>query len=280
VATYDPQSNIIRLVIPYKTSYYHPKPGTFYFLHVLNDTRFWESHPFTMAHSSSIHHQISQRTGEDSPLLQDEEDDILVSEVKEVIPSMTFLIRPYDSFTSRLKSAAANCWPEAASLRVLVEGPYGHTQPFDQFNNVLFIVGGSGIVVPLTYLHSLISSVRTRSVRVVWAVRELDFAEDIIQRDFSRLTRSKKLSLKIYITHCGNFGDDLQGTIPKSATVRYGRPNVRNEVESTITSVTTGSLAVVSCGPAAMADQTRRAVVDMLGTTGPSVEYFEESFKW
>jgi predicted ferric reductase len=280
VATYDPQSNIIRLVIPYKTSFYHPNPGTFYYLHVLNDTRFWESHPFTMAHSSSIHHRISQRTGEDSPLLQDEEDGILVSEVKELAPSMTFLIRPYDSFTFRVKSAAAVCWPEAASLRVLVEGPYGHTQPFNQFDNVLFVVGGSGIVVPLTYLHSLISSTRTRSIRVVWAVRERNFAEDIIQRDFGHLNRSKKLSLKICITHCENFRDGLHDTIPKSVIVRYGRPNVRNEVESTITSVTTGSLAVVSCGPAAMADQTRSAVVDMLGPTGPLVEYFEESFKW
>ncbi|KAJ1324890.1 ferric-chelate reductase [Microdochium nivale] len=183
-ATYDPAANMVRLRVPASQACYRPKPGTFYYLHVLNaGGRFWESHPFTMAkldvapagsHDDDDHNNnnndSTDRLG--TSVMSDEEDRLLPSRNSKSTlqrpresATMTFLIRPYDGFTRRLRNAAAATssplGPVPASLRVLVEGPYGHTQPFDKFDNLIFIVGGSGIVVPLAYLSSLLQSSTT-----------------------------------------------------------------------------------------------------------------------
>lgn len=224
-----------------------------------------------MAHASA---STPLSNGEDSPLLGSYDQDISPLDSKQIRPEMTFLIRPYDSFTARLRDATGS----AKSIRMLVEGPYGHTAPFGEFSNVLFIVGGSGIVVPLTHLASLVASPRVRQVRIIWASREHTFVADVLQRDFGTLLSSDKVQVKVCITHL--VGGDLQHRIPKSVEVRFGRPFVGREVEMAMNKVDcSDELAVVSCGPATMADATRAAVVDGMIVDGPSVEYFEESFK-
>ncbi|RXG43553.1 hypothetical protein VDGE_01145 [Verticillium dahliae] len=279
-ATYDPSSNMIRLVVPHSSSFYTPQPGTYYYLHVLSDTKFWESHPFTMAYSTGSRRRSSKDLSEDTPLMENQNDISLASEADAKDPAMTFLIRPYDSFTSRLRDAAGAQWPAPAPLRVLVEGPYGHTQPFHNFDNLLFLVGGSGIVVPLAYLHALVASPRTKSIRIVWASRERGFAEDVAKHDLGPLVGCDKVSVTICITHREDFADDALSALPEAALVRYGRPDVPREVEDAVRAARAGSLAVVACGPARMADDARRAAVDSLGHTEAKVDYFEESFTW
>ncbi|KAH6665316.1 ferric-chelate reductase [Plectosphaerella plurivora] len=279
-ATYDPSSNMVRLVVPHTTSFYQPEPGSFYYLHVLSDRRFWESHPFTMAYSTGHRRRPSKDSTEDTPLMQEDDAISLAHDAGET-PSMTFLVRPYDGFTGRLKDAAASSWPAPAPLRVLVEGPYGHTQPFDAFENVLFVVGGSGIAVPLAYLSALVSSGRTRTVRIVWAVREVAFAEDVLTRDVGVLADSTKVSLRVFVTHRDLPGGDvLRRSFPDAASVAHHRPDVSGEVAEAVRSAGKQSLAVVACGPARMADDARRAVVEAQADATPRIEYFEESFTW
>lgn len=228
-ASYDPAANMVRLEIPAGKALYRPAPGTFYYLHVLSGGRFWESHPFTMAKLADDDvrrvgggGEEGRRSGRVSPAMSDEEEHLLAGQVSARVPStstgtaitrsypgkwwwwptesssssssssrMTFLIRPYDGFTARLRDkavrAAAAHEPAStsaattsatshlgidsvpASLRVLVEGPYGHTQPLDRYDNIIFVVGGSGIVVPMAYVSGLLgassssSSLRTQS---------------------------------------------------------------------------------------------------------------------
>ncbi|KJR84322.1 ferric-chelate reductase [Sporothrix schenckii 1099-18] len=289
-ATYDPQSNIVRVVVPYNASLYQPQPGTFYYLNVLNDKRFWESHPFTVATVASLEKKrgpipnvdtdvdanasssISPKKRRLPPQLvelenqsnaQSDTDDVnlgvdtdadtptsvehdtsensrllsntnygstcchnpyqlssptfqstvssAVSPPAHAASSMTFLIRPYDSFTGRLRdkaAAAANpaysstdcstgsvpLRPAPANLRVLVDGPYGHAQRFDdEYDSVLFVVGGSGIVVALSHLTGLghdytlskatAAGRRLKHIRIIWAVREAAFAAEVLQKD-------------------------------------------------------------------------------------------------
>ncbi|KAL0934847.1 ferric-chelate reductase [Colletotrichum truncatum] len=291
LATYDANSNIIRLSVPYSTSLYEPKPGTYYYLHVLSDKRFWESHPFTMACTTTNQHFARKSSSEQTPLLVAGDRDGLgggepMSEIelqpRNGTPSMTFLIRPYDSFTSRLRDAAAADWPRPARLRVFVEGPYGHTQPFSQFDDLLFVVGGSGVVVPLAHLAKLTeASSRARSIKVVWAVRELSFAVDVLRQDFEDAFDSGKLSVDVYVTQTSlatNAGrpDDW----PEQVRLFYGRPDVREEVEYAATGSDKSRLAVVACGPNVMADDARKSVVEMLGRGYSRIEYFQESFNW
>ncbi|KEY73918.1 hypothetical protein S7711_07761 [Stachybotrys chartarum IBT 7711] len=268
LATYDASSNIVRLQVPSHTSFYTPKAGTYYFLMVLNDARCWESHPFTVALPSNRNKGLrSKILGEDSPLLEprsDDETDGLGGHGEK--DAMTFLIRPYDSFTRRLREKAEEHGPLAAStVRVVVEGPYGHTEPLHRFKHVLFLVGGSGIVVPLSYLHSLTSP----SIHIHWAVREPRFAEAVLQTEFRN---APDVSVDIYMTASP---DLLEGV-----RCHAGRLDVAAEVESAVGRVGKESLAVVACGPAGLADDARRAVVEALGRAEGVVEYFEESFQW
>ncbi|TDZ13457.1 Ferric/cupric reductase transmembrane component B [Colletotrichum spinosum] len=286
-ATYDANSNIIRLSVPYSTSFYEPKPGTYYYLHVLSDKRCWESHPFTMACTTTNQHHTRKFSSEQTPLLvagDESHEPISEAELqpRSGSPSMTFLIRPYDSFTGRLRDAAAAPWPRPARLRVFVEGPYGHTQPFSQFDDLLFIVGGSGIVVPLAHLaHLTRAGSRARSVKIVWAVRELTFAADVLRQDFEDAFESGKLSVDVYVTqHSLASNAERPEDWPEQARLLHGRPDVREEVQGAATTAERSRLAVVACGPNVMADDARRSVVEMLGRGYSRIEYFQESFNW
>ena len=258
-------------------------------------------------------------TGEETSLLSGSGKDSS-SPSRTAEPTMNFLIRPYDSSTRRLaqRAAAAPEWPRPASLRVIVEGPYGHTQPFHRFDSLLFVVGGSGIVVPLSYLDTLLATTTTatrrqrRRIHIVWAVRETAFASSVLREDLREYFRARDngfapLSLDVYVTggaavaaaaaaggdadEVGVVEDSLSFQLaseelpPKGFHVRHGRPDARDEVEDAVRELGDGDrLAVVACGPARMADDARKAVVDLLGRgrapSPSSIEYFEESFNW
>ena len=292
-ATYNRESDIIRLTIPYSSSYYQPRPGTYYYIHVLNDARFWESHPFTVAaitprqptQEVQYVRRRSLPTDEGAFLLQNEpepDSPALYEETTQKPSStLTFLLRPYDSFTARLRDRAAANGPDGASLRVLVDGPYGHTQRFDRFDHVLFIVGGSGIVVPLSHIEALSKPLtRPSSVRIIWAVREAGFAAEVVREDFGDVLDHGKVSLDIHMTK--REGIEHSGMIdhPQGVRLLSHRPDVCAEIECAARTTGGGSLAVVACGPARMADDARRTVVDMLGRSHVNIEYFEESFNW
>ncbi|PHH51000.1 Ferric reductase transmembrane component 3 [Ceratocystis fimbriata CBS 114723] len=267
--SYSPSANILLLSVSCRNSLYRPKPGTFYYIYALNSRCFWESHPFTVA-------TISFATGEAScyedctaPLLDTPKPCKKPTEI-------LFLIRPYGGFTERLKASALQ---GPRKMRILIEGPYGHSIPLGDFTTSLFIVGGSGIAVPLSYLTHLLAA--KRSVRVVWAVREPAFVSDVIERDLARLLSSlggsiDGLSLDIYVTS----GEVCHAATPPGVTLFRGRPAVDMEVQETVAGVGAGRLAVVACGPGVMADDARAAVVKAIARGYTQTEYFEEAFNW
>ena len=127
----------------------------------------------------------AKETTEDSdelgPLLQlrssyEMPDATVGEEVTERKPDVaTILVRPYDQFTGRLRDLATEMGGEPRSLRVIIEGPYGHTRRLERFDKVIFITGGSGIAVPLSYLDMLLkrgAGSAVSSVEVHWAVRQ------------------------------------------------------------------------------------------------------------
>ena len=352
-ATYDKDANMVRLSIPYGTSFYQPKPGTYYYLHHLDDVRFWESHPFTVSSIRAVSdptedvevndddcqsyeelgESISLLTGRISPRAYEPDGSdntggnhdnsrnhhkTATTATSQASPTINFLIRPYDSSTRRLAHAASATWPEPAQMRVIVEGPYGHTRPFHTFESLLFVVGGSGIVVPLSYLDTILQAAVDRStdatgeeedagdgaragsplrrradrrVHVVWAVREAAFVSSVLRRDLRDLTRRRRahygvsFTLDVYVTGAADSDADCieLDKLPSGFNVLHDRPDVRDEVRGAARELGVRErLAVVACGPARMADDARKAVVDVLGTgrQGSSIEYFEESFNW
>jgi NAD(P)H-flavin reductase len=190
---------------------------------------------------------------------------------------MVFLIRPYDGFTSRLQQ---RCLLRPTDLPVLIEGPYGHSEPLHTFPNILFIVGGSGIAVPLSHLSSLLSpDSAIQSLKIVWAVRQHGFLASILQ-DFKGLLADERVDMEVHVTRREEAYDDVLGEEVRSVRLLTGRPDVRRSVEGMVREAGKQALAVVACGPARMADEARKASVEMLGEGYAGVEYFEESFKW
>lgn len=273
--TYDESSNIVRLQIPTKERVYRVRPGTFYYLTVLDVACSWESHPFTVA---TVRHGAQ---AEQAPLLpsatepqdMDETEGKVVSESA----SMTFLIRPYDSFTERLK-VSASTKQQPATVRVLVDGPYGNTLPLERFSHVLFIVGGSGVVLPLSYLDLLTNQTQNQpSVDIHWAVREPAFAKDVLIKDMAGALAKETVSVNIYGPSRGH---NLLHGVSSQVEEHFGRPDVHSIMASKMAEPDIESLAVVACGPAGMADDARRAVVDALEHAPFDIQYFEEHFTW
>ncbi|KHN93968.1 ferric-chelate reductase [Metarhizium album ARSEF 1941] len=278
-ATYSLSTNIVRLHVPCRFRAYKVRPGTYCYLSVIDDERFWESHPFTVA-SVSDSSPPGKSFGEQAPLL---ESGVVNAEYQETAEPdsrlLLFLIRPYDSFTSRLRDLAAKESPQPASLRVLMDGPYGHSQPLHQFDHVLFVVGGSGIVVPLSYLKVLTGcNKQTTSTHVHWATREPDFAADVLSNDVGEALGDASLAIDLYFS--AETERNMGADIPPKVSRHYGRPNARAIILAAAEDAGECSLAVVACGPARMADDARRAVVQGLATFPCQMEYFEESFRW
>lgn len=90
------------------------------------------------------------------------------------------------------------------------------------------------------------------------------------------------MNLEAYITQSRGVeeGVGVQDKDNLGLKVQIGRPDVFQEVEEATRDSGGGSLAVVACGPGMMADEARKAVVQMLGRGYGNVEYFEESFHW
>lgn len=192
-------------------------------------------------------------------------------------PSMVYLIRPYDGFTSRLRQ---HCLSRPKTLRVNIEGPYGHSVPLRDYSNVLFVVGGTGVAVPLSHLaHLLDSESPVQSVKIIWAVREHAFLASMLQ-EFKTLLGDERCTLEVHVTQDVEQKDDIPNQIPRGVSVVVGRPNVSRSIEEAAQDAGKQSLAIVACGPARMADEARKASVRMLADGFRGVDYFEESFKW
>lgn len=272
---------MVRMTVPLSSSFYRVQPGTFYYIMVLNKWNFWESHPFTVA-SVSGNDQRAAESHETSPLLErgPVSLDDMRTEPNWPAKEMTFLIRPYDSFTSRLKEYAESSWPKPATIRVAIDGPYGRSAPLERFDRVLFVVGGSGIAVPLSYLKTLTTSRnKPKAICIHWAVQQPALAVDVLNCELNSALNSDRMRINIYVTrfHGGGLRCD---TICRQVEWRTGRMNIEDVIDATLDTEETGSLAVVACGPARMADDCRRRVAAKMVSPSPKVEYFEESFQW
>lgn len=286
--SYDPSSNLVRMEVDGSKNWLAPNPGTYYYIHVLDDILYaHQSHPFTLAYKISDLNELpstplSPLSTRPSPhrTISDEStesDALLTSRKKSSTSNLIFLIRPYDGFTSRLKS---HCLLHPKKLRVLIDGPYGHSEPLHHFPNVLFIVGGTGVAVPLSHMSRLLSSEsQIQSLKIVWAVREHAFLDSVL-RDFAGLLHDERVDMEVHITQDKEVVDEVLGEDLKSVRILTRRPDVGGVVARAAEDAGSDRLAVVACGPARMADEARKASVEMLARGHTHVEYFEESFKW
>ncbi|KID93554.1 ferric-chelate reductase, partial [Metarhizium majus ARSEF 297] len=272
LVSYNERAHMVRVVVPVSSSLYRIQPGTFYYIMVLNRWNFWESHPFTVA-SAAADETPKVAPQETSPLLERSPSLAERSEGQ-----MTFLIRPYDGFTLRLKEDAESSWPKPAAIRVAIDGPYGETLPLHHFDRVLFVVGGSGIAVALSYLRTLAFADRPAMVYIHWAVQQAALAVDIVGCEMRCVWDSQRVQVNIYVTRPahGAVSDKFDQC---NVSCKPGRMDIEKLVQAALGAGGKSNLAVVASGPASMADECRRVVVSRMLSSLPRIEYFEENFQ-
>ncbi|OAL47189.1 ferric-chelate reductase [Pyrenochaeta sp. DS3sAY3a] len=329
-ASYDENSNFLRLRIVPGTCTLKPKPGQHYYLYQPLRWKGWENHPFTLAAWKTIENspgRISELAEGTLQEVSGEQKEIAVTPSHETIdhtldmgPStpttqshsksntsrteLTFFIRPFDSWTKRLRDQCLEVSTGSINAHLLIEGPYGERSPIHTFEHVVFIVGGTGIAGALPYLQEFVSATtattvggseatltRTIDITLLWATKQAALLHDVSTHELRHLFGRNDMQINLYATQNAEMcstaisGKEQSSGMPNTFEVVYGRPNIRDTITEVIERVhadgaTAERIAVLTCGPASMADDSRATVHKALKDGKRNVEYFEEAFGW
>lgn len=240
------------------------------FVHFLQWSCFWQSHPFTYTI---------------------------------VDGDIVFYVKVKEGVTRRLKRFLEANPNKCAYMRVAVEGSYGEATPAAKYDSSVFLVGGNGI--PGIFAEA-VKVPANRRVKLIWVVREyhtvLWFYEELMS------LRQLGIAVEIYVTKpqtgfLANLSDKLallqntythshyesisQAANPTSTLRREmahvsfyaGRPNVRKIVEVHVEE-SPGSTCFVTCGHPVMVDDLRSEVARIVGGSTKRVDYFEQLQVW
>ena len=222
--------------------------------------------------------------------------------------TLVFFVRPYSSWTLRLRDECIKSSSHSVDARVMLEGPYGEHSPVHSFENVVFIVGGSGISGALPYMQEYLLSTmseqsspdgskqanrtRTKQITLIWATKQSAMVRSICAEELKPFIGHPAITNHFYATSrqespASVEHDNLEKTNSLDTGtplhISYGRPNIKKEVLNVIDEVHAagaagGRVAILTCGPAAMADEARAAVHMAMKQGKRGVGYFEEAF--
>lgn len=145
-------------------------PGGHAWLHFAHGFHFFQSHPFTFI---------------ESPTKSD---------------TIVFFCKVKGGITKSLVKLLHEKPGKTMHMRVSVDGPYGHTSPVENYSNIVYIAGGSGISGVYAEAVSMARKVANeiRRVEFVWILQ--DFASVSGFHDEINAIRDMGLSTTIYIT--------------------------------------------------------------------------------
>jgi len=167
----------------------------------------------------------------------------------------------------------------SSSLTVFLEGPYGNALDLRSFSDVLIIAGGSGITAAISHSNFLLPT-RNTSVQVVWAVQNSALVDNVCANELKEALSDANFELVVYETRKAS-EDTEKRAAPSTVSrpVLHGRPDIEATIREARAKCTK-HLAVVTCGPPRMADACRAAIVEVLGESGPGVEFYNEALGW
>jgi NAD(P)H-flavin reductase len=208
-----------------------------------------------------------------------------------------FLIRPFHGWTKRLRDDCARAGPSGLTTSSLrIEGAYGHKSPLDQFENVILIVGGTGIAGALPYLQQHVHPCnkhlpRAQDIHLIWAAKTSAMIRDVAAHELKPFLQRDDVHFNFHATRDKTPSDlELSRTVsddkPSSRSefqIEARRPNVRALVRGIADQINEagtrgGRIALLTCGPAAMADDARAVVHQALKDGKRGLEYLEETF--
>lgn len=290
----------IKVIVP-KPQHWETIPGGHCFIHFLQPSCFWQSHPFTYTTS-----------------LQSNGDIILFCKVKQGV-------------TERLYHYLKTHPGRTTEIRVAIEGSYGEQTPASRHNLAVFVAGGNGIPGIFAEAFDLWLRNPNITIQLIWVVREYKslywFYEELywlkrtniettiyvtqpdrnscfeefelrfpINEDCNFETSTLlKNSVADYGTlksveanditssSNGNQVQDIISTIKQELShikFKHGRPSMDLVVKDAI-KLSHGSAAFIPCGHPIMVDDLRQAVVNNIGNDEHKrVDYYEQLQVW
>ncbi|ODQ58640.1 hypothetical protein WICANDRAFT_54650 [Wickerhamomyces anomalus NRRL Y-366-8] len=264
--------------------WFAPYPGSFGYVYFITPTMFWQSHPFTLI---------------DSVLNKDE---------------TTIYVKTKAGITKRLNKQLAKIPGNKKTIRISIEGPYGHRAPIEKYDTALLLAGGNGIPGP--YYHAIDLSKRESStkqqIKLTWIIRNPDalqwfhkelelLAHTNVQTDIYITAQDQnKEKLEVNVEEKKDTSSDEEGKASNSDTTsdkapstsevisslsnhinfHYGRPNLEEIIVKEFTDEKGPSVAVMSCGPPKMVDAIRNLVAKHLQESKGRVDLYEELQVW
>lgn len=289
--TYSAASDVIHMTVQPGSQLLKPGPGQYYHLYQPFALRGWENHPFTLASYSNETDAISQVVNHVTG--DTKEAKVHSSALTTTGQTLTFLIRPYDGWTKRLRSQCQKSPIGMITPYILVEGPYGHFESLTGFDTILLMVGGTGVAAAIPRVIQHVKDcedgkTRTTRVKMVWTAKQAAFIEEVCQRELAPFTSREDLELQLYASResrtvsNGENHDKCDAESTMSLDIKAGRPDIDGLIcSAAMDAKSEGSKVVVlTCGPAAMADDARAAVHRAMKDGCRTIEYVEESFGW
>ncbi|RMZ81992.1 hypothetical protein DV737_g2339, partial [Chaetothyriales sp. CBS 132003] len=229
---------------------------------------------------------------------------------------LTFIVRPFGGWTKRLREQCLKSPTGVITPHIFIEGPYGEHSPLHTYENVVFVVGGTGISGALPYLQEHIKmtandarpsgtdnklTTRTRDITLIWSAKQDSMIRDIAVHELKPMLGRNDIHIHLYATSSEdvrrslelnkissegaekNLDTSASSSLGDELGIEYHRPDVRDTIQNVINDVDKagpagGRIAILTCGPAGMADAARAAVHAALKQGKRGVEYFEETF--
>lgn len=319
-AIYDEEADVIRLEVTTPSKTPQPKPSQYYFLYQPLRWKGWENHPFTLANWAPAGNSnmdddrrpllSSAKLGTDAEVVTTSPHGLSSNRGSRSWSSnpellydhsgtykLVFYIRPFDGWTKHLRDRCMRHPDKAINANIMIEGPYGKPEPLHHYENVIFITGGTGVACAIPYLRDHIvksasSSTRTRNINLIFAAKQTAMIRSIAISELKPILDRSDVHATFYATSGQESAAAIRrrddepslGSSLDDMEICPGRPNIKAAILDFVDEVNAssvgGRIAVLVCGPAAMADESRAAVHQVLKNGKQGVAYFEETFEW
>lgn len=290
IASYSPDTGMIRLQVHRSAVARKQTPGKYYFLY-FGGMRFYEAHPFSLAGTSI---PIARQTHPQDFNHEKSATSAAIIDEPAGSPFLTFMIRPRTGLTKSLRdSITKKAVSGQVRLRVVLEGPYGTPANLDGFKNILFIAGGSGITAIIPYIRRIFEDgadgATAPNVKLIWTARHQGFVQDIFANDLSQSETFPNFTQDFYITSentepgpASDSSSGDEGSDDALSDQRFLRQRLRvSAAVDDYLNEAQGSTAVFVCAPARMADEARVALIKHEKTKrNQQVRLFEEMYAW
>ncbi|KAL6454355.1 CFL1 Probable ferric reductase transmembrane component [Candida maltosa Xu316] len=268
----------LKVVIP-KPDDWIPTVGGHVFVHFMQPAFFWQSHPFTVGHSTNKH--------------------------------ITLYCKVKNGITRALYNQLVNIPNKSAKIKVGVEGPYGEPSGVKKSQTAVFIAGGNGIpgmYSEVTHLARQFSNKSSKRLKLYWVVREYRsvywFYDELEQLRNTNIETtvfvtqpnnpthidelaSKISTFKFETKSCYSMCGDSKtlGSADVKSELRHirfceGRPSMEKIVSQEVEEAT-GSIAFVACCHPAMVDDVRHEVCKNVDNPEKvRVDFYEQLLGW